>query len=250
MNNLFEEASEAGEIPYEGRKSKHWRKTRLIDEGLTTPGTVFTSSPWMNTNKSPDTCFLNTVTQAGLPRVSANTSPDSTFVNAVTQAMSTTDKVDSWFASTPAGPSQSSMSRPNTRDTALTSLTGDQSQLSNHNIEDEISDPTATGPSKQDQFLDSFIDHRSQLPTAQMDESTTAPGLSNTDQSKPSTSRVGTRDPFFDGVPTGPSQLSTSRWNARAPAFDPYSSIREQAPASPWNKTETCVSPGKHPQSP
>ena len=249
MNDLFEEASEAGEIQYEGKKSKHWRNIRLIGEGLTTPGTIFTSSPWMNTSRSLDTCYVNTTTQTALPKVFANTSPDSNFINA-THSMSTTDKVDTWFASTPAEPSQSSMSRPYTRDTALTSFPGDQNQLSNQNTGDALLEPIATCPSTQDPFLDSFVDHRSQLPTAHMDASTKVPGSLKADQRKPSTSRVGARDSFFDSVPTGPSQLSTSRWNARAQPFDPSKSTQEQAPVSPWNKTETLYSPGKHAQSP
>lgn len=250
MNDLFEEASEVGEVPYEGKKSKHWRKIWLTDEGLTTPGTIFTSSPWMNTNRSPDTGYINTTTQTASPKVFANTSPDSNFFNAVTHSMSTTDKVDSWFASTPAGPSQSSMSRPNTRDTALTSLPGDESQLPNQNTGEAFFDQTCTGPSARHPFLDSFVVHGSQLPTAQMDASTTVPDLLIADRSKTSTSREGTRDPFFDSVPTGPSQLSTLCYNARAPAFNPSDSTREQAPVSPWNKTETYISPGEHPQSP
>ena len=176
--------------------------------------------------------------------------PDSTFVSSLTQAMSPTDKVDSWLGSTPAGPSQSSTSRPNTRDTALTSLAGEQSMLSNQNTGDPFFDPTATGPSTQDLFLDSFVDNQSQLPTAQMDSSNEVPGSWTANQNKPSISNLDTRDPFFVGVPTGPSRLSTSRWNARAPAFNPCNSTRDQAPALPWNKTETSVSPGKHPPSP
>lgn len=203
----------------------------------------------MGTNRSPDTFFVNTVTQTALPRINAYKYPDSTFISALTQAMSPTDKVDSWFASTPAGPSQSSTSRPNTRDTALTSLAGDQSQLSNQNTGDAFFDPTATGQRTRDLFLDSFVDDP-QLPTAQRDASTRIPGSLPTNQSKPSTSRLSTRDPFFDSVPKGPSQVSTSRWNARAPAFNVWNSARKQAPASPWSKTEPSVSPGKHPSSP
>lgn len=235
MNNFYQEASEAGEIPYEGKSSKHWRKTWLTDEGLTTPGTAFTS-PWMDTNKYPDTCFVNTATQT------ANKYPNSTFISALTP-MSPTDKVDSWFTSTPAGPSQSSTSRPNTRDTALTSIAGDQSQLLDRSTGSAFIDPTATGPTTQDLFQDSFVGDQSQLPTTQMEGSNSS---INANQSKPSTPRLSMTDPFFDSVPKGPSQLSTSRWNARATAFSPWHSTRDQTPASPWNKTGTSFSPGKH----
>ena len=201
----------------------------------------------MDTNKSPDTCFVNTVTQTA--QENADKDPDSKFVSSSTQAMSPMDKVDSWFASTPAGPSQSSTSRPNTRDTALTSLAGDQSQLSNRNTGDVFFDPTATSPSTRDLFLDSFIDDQSQRSTVQMDPSTNFPLSTNASQSKPSTSYLHSSDPFFDSVPKGPSQLSTSRWNARAPAFNPWTSTRDYTATLPWNKTETSATSGKHPCS-
>ena len=246
MNNLFQEASEAGENPYEGKQSKHWRKPSLIDEGLTTPDTAFTS-PWIGTNKSPDTCFVNTVTYPALPGVNATRHPDSNFISPLSQAMSPTEKLDSWFASTPAGPSQSSTSQPNTRDTVLTSLAGDQGQLSNQNTGETFVDSTITGSRTRDLFSGSFVESQSRLPTDQMDPCSGTTNLPNANQSKPSTLCLGTRDPFFDLVPKGP---RISHWNVRAPAFKPWNPTGAQAPASPWNNTETCVSPGERPKSP
>lgn len=244
MNTLFREASEAGENPYEGKQSKHWRKTSLIDEGLTTPDTAFTS-PWIGTNKSPDTYFVNTVTYTALPGVNATEYPDSIFISPLSQAMSPTEKLDSWFASTPAGPSQSSTSHPNTRDTALNLFAGDQSQISNQNTGDTFVDSTVTGSRTRDLFLGSFVEGQSHLPAEQMDPCSGAANPPNANQSKPSTSGLGTRDPFFDLVPRGP---RISHWNVRAPAFKPWNSTGEQASASPWNNTETSFSPGKLPK--
>ena len=241
MNNLFEEANEAEDIPYKGKQSNHRRWTELTDEVLTTPDTIFTSS--IDTNRSPDTYFVNTVTQRALPMLNANKHPDSTSISVLTQTMSPVDKIDSWFASTPAGPGQSSTSRPSTRDTALTSLAGDNSQLSNQKAGDAFLEPTATGPSTQD----SFSDEENKPPMTQMDASAEVSGPLAANQSEPSTSCLNTRDPFFDSVPKGPSQLSTSRWNARAPAFDPWSYTRGEARGSSGNKTETPFVPGEYP---
>ena len=246
MKRFFQEASEAEEIPYESKQSQHWRRTRLTSQGLTTSVTTSTS-PWMDTNRSPDTSFVNTVTQATLPVVQTKKDPHSTYISVLTRSMSPTDKVDSWFSSTPAGPSQSSTSRPNTRDTAMTSIAGEQSQPSNQTTGETFLGPTTTGASPQDLFLDSFVDNQSQLPDAQMDANITIPGSLNTNLSRPSISGLGTTDSFFDSVPKGPSQLSTSRWNARAPTFNPWNSTRKQAPTSPCNKPETSVIRGKHP---
>lgn len=219
---------------------------RLTDEGLTTPGTTFTS-PWTDAIKSPDTRFVNTMTQTALPRVNANTSLDSTSINAMAQTMSPTDKVESWFSPTPAGPSQSLMSCPNTRHTALTFLARDQSQLPVQNTGDAFFSPAATDPSLRGLLLGSSADQQSQLTISQLNRETINPGSSTAHRSNRLTSHRGTRDLFFDSVPTGPSQLSTSRWNARAPAFDPWKSTQDQAPTSPWNMATTSPSPGKHP---
>ena len=245
MSNLFQEASEAGENPYEGKQSKHWRKTSLIDEGLTTPDTAFTS-PWIGMNRSPDTYFVNIATHPALPGVNATKYPDSTFISPLFQAMSPTEKLDSWFASTPAGPSEASTSHPNTRDTALTSLTRDRSQISNQNTRDPLVDSTVTGSRARDLFLGSFVEGQSHLPAEQMDPCSGAPNPPNANQSKLSTSGLGTRDPFFNLVPKGP---RLKHWNVQAPAFKPWNSTGEQASASPWNNTETSVSPGKCPKS-
>lgn len=240
MNNLFREASEAGETPYEGEKSKHWRKTSLIDEGLTTPGTAFTS-PWIGTNKSPDKYFVNTVIHPALPEVNAKRFSDSTSISVLSQSMSPTEKFDFWFSSTPAGLSRSLTSRLNTSD----SLAGDQSQLSNQNTRDTLIDSTTTGPFTQDLFEGSFVEGESHLPVEHMDQSSGALDLPNVNQSKSSTSEAGTRDPFFDRVPKGP---RLSHWNAQAPAFNPWKATEGQGPASPWCNVETSDSPGKRPK--
>lgn len=243
MNNLFQEASEAGENPDEGENSKHWRKTSLIDEGLTTPGTAFTS-PWIGMNKSPDKYFVNTVNHPALPGVNTAKYPDSTVISALSQTMSPKERMDSWFASTPAGLGQSSTSRPNTRDTALTLLAGKQSQLSHQITADTIMDPTPSVSRTRDLFLGSFVEDQGHLPTEQVNPCSGASHLPNANQNKPSTSGLGTRDPFFDHVPKGP---RISRWNAQAPDFNPLDSTGDQVPASALNIAETSASPGKSP---
>ncbi len=249
MNNRFQQASEVEEIQYEGTPNKHWRKTRLTNEGLTTPGTTFTS-PWTDTNRSPDSCLVNTVTQKALTAVNAKIHLDLTPTNVLTQAMSPADTVDSWLASTPAGASRSSTSRPNTRDTALTSLAGDPNQLPIQNAGDESFDPATLELSTEQPLTDSYLDEQNELLATQMNASTGLSGSSAPIQSKHPTSHLGARDPFFDSVPKGPSQLRTSRWNARAPTFDPWTSTRDQAPAPSRNTTETPFDPGWYPLSP
>ena len=248
MNDFFQGSSEAGEISYEGTQSKHWRKARLTaDTGLTTPGTAITS-PWIGTNKSPDTGFVSTVTQSALPVVNANKhlASESTYV--LTQAMSPADKVDSWFASNSAGPSRSSTSRQVTRNTALTALADTRSQLSNSRAIHPFFDPTVTGPSTQDVFRAPFLGEQNQPPITQMDASTVPHEASIADRNELAISQLTSSDPFFDGVPKGPSQLSTSRWNARPPAFGPGRSTHDQAATSYTRelRTETPVNPGKY----
>ena len=201
----------------------------------------------MDTNKSPDDFFVNTETHGTSPAVNANQNLDPTSINILTEAMSPADKVDSWFASDSAGPSQSLTSCPTTKDPALTSLAVDQSQLSNQNVEDADSNTFVAAPTIHDLFTDSFPDEQSQQSTTQVDVSTQAPNSSVANQTKLSTSHMGFRDPFFDSVPKGPSQLSTSRWNARAPVFDSWNSTRGQAPTSSRNKAESPFGAGEHP---
>lgn len=203
----------------------------------------------MDTNGLSDTYSVNTVTQRALPVVNPHKNPNSTSFGVLAQTMSPADKVDSWFASTPAEPGQSSTSCPSTRDTALNHFASDQIQLSNQKAKDASFESTATDPSAQAPFPDSFFDSEIRAPLMQLDASTGFPGSWAAHQSELSTPNLGIRDPFFDSVPKGPSQLSNSRWEARALAFDPWSSGRGQAPASSWNKTETPVGPGKHTQS-
>ena len=246
MNSFCQEASEAEEIVFEGKQTEHCRKTRLTNKEVTTPGTTFTS-PWMDTNISPDTCFINTVAHMTLLTMDANKQSDSSFISAFAQTMSPVDKVDSWFASTSAGPSQCSKSRPNTRETVLSSVAGDQSQLSNQKAGDASLDSCAARISKQAPLPDAFLNSVHQPQIIQMDGSSEVPGLVADNESEPSTPNLGTRDPFFDTVPKGPSQLSISRWDARAPAFDPLDTTRGQPSTSSWNKTKTPCGPGKNP---
>ena len=218
----------------------------MTGEELITPDTTCTS-PWMDTNKSPGDFFVNTVTQGTLSAVNANQNLVSTSISVLTEAMSPADKVDSWFASDSAGPSQSSTSRPITTDTGLPSLAGDQSQLSNQNVEDIDSDPFIAGLGTRNLFMDSFPDDPSQQSNTEVDVSTRIPSSTLAKQTKLSTSNLRFRDPFFDSVPKGPSQLSTSRWNARAPFFDSWSSTRGQAHIPSWNKAESLSGEGEHP---
>lgn len=153
MNNLSQEASEAGEVP--GEQNKPRRKTWLIFEGLTTPGTAFTS-PWMDSNRSPDPCFVNTVNETASAGVNINERPDANLVIALSEAMSPTDKIDSWFASTPAGPSQPSTSHLCIGDTALPLMQADASTsgpsqvtASSHSaMRDPFFDTVPKGPSQ------------------------------------------------------------------------------------------------------
>lgn len=179
--------------------------------------------------------------------VNASKRSDSTYINALNQTMSTADKVDSWFTSTPAAPSQSSTSRPNTRDTAMSSLASDQSQLLNHKVRHEYIEPCVTSASKQAPFLDSTLGSQGQLLLTQMDGGTEVPGPSAAGRCELSTSRLGTRDLFFDSVPNGPNRLPTSRWDTKAPALVTWDSARGQGPEPPWNDTETTYGIGKHP---
>lgn len=201
----------------------------------------------MDTNGFPNTYFIDTFTQGTLPTMNANKHPDSTSISALIQTMSPVDKVDSWFASTPAAPSQSSTSRPNTRDTAMSSLASDQSQLLNQGVRHESFEPY--GASKQAPFPDSILDSQSQLLLTQMDGGTEVPGPSAAGRRELSTSLLGTRDPFFDSVPKGPSRLPSSRWDIKAPALVTWESARGQEPAPPWNETETPHGLGKHPSN-
>ena len=212
-----------------------------------TPGTVSTSSwdefaiPWMNINRFSDTSFINTVTQKAWPVLDANKPSNSP------SAFWFEYQSEMWSISNPAGPSQSSTSRPNTRDTALTSVDGDQSQLSTQKTEDKSFDSTAFETSALARSPDSSLDSMQQALVPQMDGSTEVPDSSTADQSEPETARLSTRDPFFDSVPKGPSKLSIIRWDARFPAFNPVDPTCNQAPASPRNKTESSLGPGKHP---
>ena len=186
------------------------------------------------------------MTQTSLPVMNAEKGPDSTSITTLTQDMSPTDKVDSWIASTLARPSQSSTSRPNTRNMAITSLAGGQSQLSNQNTGDTFIDPSTSGSSTRDLFPHSFVEEQSQLPEAQMDTSVTLPSSLETNHSKTSTSHLGTRDPFFHSVPKGPSQSSTALGNARARTFNSWNFSGDQAPASRCDETETSIVRGEN----
>ena len=250
MDDFFQDASEVEEIAYKGKQTRYRRKTRLTYKEYPRPGTAFTSpwiefvTPWMDTNRYPDTSFANTIVQRGSRVVNADKHSHSDSLSAF---WFTEDKSDMWLISPPAGPSQSSTSRPNTRDTALTSVDGDQSQLSKQKAEDKSFDSTVSGTSALARFPDSSLDSVQQPLLTQMDGSTEVPDSSAANQSELQTALSSTRDPFFDSVPKGPSQLSISHWDARFPTFNPLDSTRDQAPAPPWKKTETSFGPGKHP---
>ena len=145
MNDLSQEPSEAGEVP--GEQHKPRRKTKLTFKGLTTPGTAFTS-PWMDSSKSPDPCFVNIVNPTALAGVNTN-DPNPNLVIALSEPMSPTDKIDSWFASTSARPTQPLTSHPCIRDRALPTMQTDAS-IDGH------SKVTASSPSAmRDPFFDS-----------------------------------------------------------------------------------------------
>ena len=226
MDDFSQEASKAEEIAYESKQTRYRRKTRLTCEEHPMPGTVFTSpwiefvTPWMDTNRYPDTRFANTIAQKASPLMNASKHSDSNSLSSSTQTWFAEYKVDLWFKSTPARPSQSS--------TSCTSF-------------------DFTGASALARLPDSSLDSVQQPPVSQMDGSTEVPDSPAANQSELQTARLSTRDPFFDSVPKGPSQLSISRWDARFPTFNPLDSTRNQAPASPWDKTETSFGPGKHP---
>ena len=219
-------------------------------KGHATPGTGYTSpwtdfiKPWLDTKRYPDTSSANTFTQRVSPVVNANKNSHLNSLGSFTGF--TKYKVDLWL-STPAGQSQSSISRTTNRDSALTLVDGDQSQLSTQKAEDASFDSTATGASALARFQDSSLDSVQQPLVPQMDGGTEVPDSSAADQSELQTAHLSTRDPFFDSVPKGPSQLSISRWDARFPTFNPLDSTRDQAPASTWNETERSFGPGKYP---
>ena len=249
MDDFSSQASEAEEIACEGTQTRHRRRTTLNHKEHATPGTEFTS-PWiefvtprMDTKRYPDTHFAHTFAQRVSPVVDGNKHSHSNSLRPLTQTYLNESKVDLWlFWSTPAGPSQSSTSRPNTRDTALTSIDGQKQKA-----EDIPFHSTAAGAGTSAHYPDSPLDSVQQPLVPQMDGSTDVPDSSAANQSEPQTARLSTRDPFFDSVPKGPSQLSLSRWDAKFPTFNPLDSTRDQAAASPINKTETSFGPGEHP---
>ena len=102
----------------------------------------------MDSHKSPDQCFINIVNQTASASVNTNEHPNPNLVIALSEAMSPTDKIDSWFASTTAGPSQPSTSHPCIRDTAPPTMRTDASI-------DGPSKVTASSPSAtRDPFFD------------------------------------------------------------------------------------------------
>ena len=250
MDDFSQEASEAEEIAYESKQTRHRRRTRLIHQEHATPGTAYTSpwiefvTPWMDTKRSTDTKFANTFAQRTLPLVDANIHYHS---NSFGSFAWLTECILDLCLSTPARASQSLTSHPNTRDTALISVDGEQSQLSKQKAEDTSFVSTATRASATVRFPDVSLDAVQQPLVPQMDGSTEVPDSSAANQSEPKTARLSTSDPFFDSVPKGPRQLSISRWDARFPTFNPLDTTRDQAPASPWIKTESSFDTGKHP---
>ena len=248
MGGCLQEASEVEEIASEGKQSDTRRKKRLTYKEHITPGTAFTS-PWiefampMDTNRYPDTTFVNTFTRSSSPVLHAN---KNSHLNSLSTFWFTEYIPDTWLMPPPARPSQSSTSRPNTGDTASTSVDSDQSHLSAQEAEDTPFGSTAFGTSASASFSESSLDSVQQAPVPQMDGSTEVPDSSAASQSELQTARLSTRDPFFDSVPKGPSKLSILRC-ARFSAFNPVDSTCDQVPASPRNNTESSLGPGKHP---
>ena len=67
MDDILRKANEAEGIAYEGKQTRHQRKTRPTTKERLTPGTTLTSHyiesaiPSMDTNRYPDTSFVNTL---------------------------------------------------------------------------------------------------------------------------------------------------------------------------------------------
>ena len=249
MDDFSPQASEAEQIACEGKQTRYWRRTTLNHKEHATQGTEITSpwiefvTPWMDTKRYPDTKNAHTFAQRASPVVNGNKHSNSNSLSPLTQTYLNEFIVNLWlFWSTPAGPSQSSTSRPNTRDTALTSVDGEKQKA-----EDISFHSTTTGAGASAHFPDSTLDWVQQPLVPQMDGSTDVPESSAANQSEPQTARLSTKDPFFDSVPKGPSQLSISRWDARSLTFNPLDSTRDQTPSSLLNKMETSFGPGEHP---
>ena len=179
--------------------------------------------PWMDQNRYPDTSIANTIAQRVSPVVDANEHSHSNSLSSSFQALWTEFEIELWIKAPPDGEKQKA--------------------------EDTSFDSTAAEASASARFSISSLESVQQPLVPQMDGSTEVPDSSAANQSQLQTSRSSTRDPFFDSVPKGPSQLSISRWDARFPSSNPLDSTRDQAPASPWSKTETetTFDPGKHP---
>ena len=147
----------------------------------------------MDSNKSPDPCFVGIVNQTASTGVNTNERPDPNLIIALSETMSPTDKIDSWFASTPAGPSQPSTSHPCIRDTALPAMQTDAS----------ISGTSQVTESSHSATRDPFFDTVPKGP------------------SQASTSRWNARLPVF--TPWAPirDQPQTSLWNRTEASISP-----------------------------
>ena len=147
----------------------------------------------MDSNQSPDPCFVGIVNETVSVGVNTNKRPDPNLIIALSEAMSPTDKIDSWFASTPAGPSQPSTSHPCIRDTALPAMQTDAS-ISGHSQVTESSHSAVRDP---------FFDTVPKGP------------------SQPSTSRWNARVPIFTPWAPTRDQPQTSLWNRTEASVSP-----------------------------
>ena len=203
----------------------------------------------MDTDRSPKTSFVNTVTESTLLGVNTNKEYDSYSTSLLTRAISPVHKVDSWFASSSAGPCQSSTRRLITSNTASTPVTGFQNQLSNQVARDPVLDLTSTGPSIQEMSWKQLLDEENEQHTTELDASTVRCSSPAIAEGKLLNSHVDSEDPFFDTVPKCATQLSNSNCNAGAPTFDPEKSTRGLAltSSSSWDKKETSTALGEYP---
>ena len=195
------------------------------------PGNPYTSpwiefvTPWMDIDRSPDTSLANTFTQRASPVVNANRHLNS---NSLSDFWPIEYKPDLWLISTFAGPNQSSTSRPNTRDSALTSVDGE-----NQEADDTSLDSTATGASALARSPDLTLGLLQQPLVPQMDGSTEVPDSSAASQSEHEP-QMATRSEIsnlqVDAPHTTHSPTPTARQPTPFQAPQPYAIQREDLP--------------------
>ena len=147
----------------------------------------------MDSDKSPVPCFVGIVNQTASAGVNTNEHPNPNLVVALSEAMSPTDKIDSWFASTTAGPSQPSTSHPCIRDTALPTMQTDAS----------INGPSQVTASSHSAMRDPFFDTVPKGP------------------SQPTTSHWNARFPVFTSWAPTRDQPQNSLWDKTEASASP-----------------------------